>query len=217
MPPTHSYIRVASVAIAAMVIAASVSSGRSVSALTPTVLQPAALTPSAVSAASVLDSPVVALSPARRLRLDHVPVFPMQTTPLCYILDDFGDPRSGGRFHEGSDMLATLGQEVYAAVDGTLTQQAIVGSGSIGASLSGNLWSLSTSTGTYYVYAHLSAFAPGLTKGSVVQRGQVIGYVGDTGNAGPGNYHLHFEIHPNGGAAVNPLPLLVIPQECSVH
>jgi murein DD-endopeptidase MepM/ murein hydrolase activator NlpD len=144
-------------------------------------------------------------------------VFPLQTTPVCYILDNFGDPRSGGRIHEGSDMLATLGQEVYAATDGTLTQQVLASSLSVGASLSGNLWSLTSGDGTYYVYAHLSAFAAGLSKGSIVHQGDLIGYVGDTGNAGPGNYHLHFEIHPNGGPPVNPLPLLVIPRECSVH
>ena len=166
---------------------------------------------------TALDAPADALAPAKRLRLLNAPIFPMQTTPRCEILDNFGDPRSGGRTHEGSDMLATLGQEVYAVTDGTLTLQVFAGSSSAGASLSGNLWTLTAPNGTYYVYAHLSSFAPGLSTGSVVTQGQVIGYVGDTGNAGPGNYHLHFEMHPGGGVAVNPLPLLTIPRECSVY
>ena len=154
---------------------------------------------------------------AERLRPPWSANFPMQATPRCDILDNFGDPRSGGRTHAGSDMLATLGQEVYAMADGNLTYQAFAG-GSGGASLSGNLWRLvASSGGTAYVYAHLSSFAPGLTVGSAVYAGQIIGYVGDTGNAGPGNYHLHFEIHPGGGAAVDPLPLLSVPFGCAVY
>jgi murein DD-endopeptidase MepM/ murein hydrolase activator NlpD len=159
---------------------------------------------------------VQATEPAKRLRLVPPVDFPMATSPRCYILDNFGDPRSGGRSHEGSDMLATLGQEVYAMVDGTLTYQVVHPSAN--SSLSGNLWELTSAdgSGTYYTYAHLSAFAPGLQLGSTVFRGQVIGYVGDTGNPGAGNYHLHFELHPNGGAAVNPLPLITIPPTCTV-
>ena len=131
------------------------------------------------------------------------------------MLDNFGDPRSGGRTHAGTDILTTRGQEVYAMVDGTLTYRAVAG-GSGGATLSGNLWRLTASNGTYYVYAHLDAFAPGLNVGSTVVAGQVLGWTGDTGNPGPGNYHLHFEIHPGGGAAVNPLPLLTVPPACRV-
>lgn len=140
----------------------------------------------------------------------------MATSPKCDILNNFGDPRSGGRSHAGVDILATLGQEVYAMVDGTLTTQTIAGSAN--ATLSGNLWRLTASSGgTIYVYGHLSAFAPGLTKGSLVYKGQLLGYVGDTGNSGPGNYHLHFEIHPGGGVAVDPLPLLrPVPTACRV-
>lgn len=103
-------------------------------------------------------------------------------------------------------------------VDGTLTVQVVDGSGQSGASVSGNLWQLTASTGgTYYVYAHLSAFAPGLAKGSKVLDGQLIGYVGDTGNSGPGNFHLHFEIHPGGCNAVDPSLLLrPVPSACRV-
>ena len=61
-------------------------------------------------------------------------------------------------------------------------------------------------------------YAPELTKGSVVYKGQLLGYVGDTGNPGPGNYHLHYEVHPAGGAAVDPLPfLLPVPEACRVY
>jgi murein DD-endopeptidase MepM/ murein hydrolase activator NlpD len=158
--------------------------------------------------------------PAQRLRKVPPVGFPMETAPRCQILDNFGDPRSSGtRTHQGSDMMATLGQEVYAMVGGTLTWVARVGDGSAGSQLSGNLWELTANdgSGTYYTYAHLSAFAPGLDKGSTVFAGQVLGYVGDTGNPGPGNYHLHFEIHPNGGPAVNPLPLITIPPTCTVY
>ena len=164
-----------------------------------------------------VDVPADAARPAQRLRLGDGPIFPMQTTPRCDILDNFGDPRSGGRTHQGVDILATLGQEIYAATDGTLTLQVLAGSSGPGASLSGNLWTLTAPNGSYSVYAHLSGFAAGLSIGSAVSRGQLIGYVGDTGNAGPGNYHLHFEWHPGGGAALNPLAVVVIPRECAVY
>lgn len=143
--------------------------------------------------------------------------FPMQPTPRCVVLDNFGDPRSGGRTHEGADLMATLGQEVYAMADGVLVYQSKVGDGTNGSALGGNLWKLQAADGTYYIYAHLSAFVPGLVKGQQVYRGQVLGFVGDTGNAGPGNYHLHFEVHPGGGAAVDPLRVLTIPAGCTVY
>ena len=157
------------------------------------------------------------LQPAQRLRPPAPENFPMQVTPRCMILDNFGDPRSGGRTHEGVDIMATLGQEVYAMADGTLTYQNVVGDGRAGTALSGHSWKLtSVGGGTYWFYAHLSNFAPGLAKGSTVFKGEVIGYVGDTGNPGTGNYHLHFEWHPGGGAAVNPLGLMTVPPQCSV-
>lgn len=141
-------------------------------------------------------------------------VFPLSPTPRCDILDSFGDPRSGGRSHEGVDMLATLGQPVYAAADGVLTTQYVDGrSDSV---LSGNAWRLTAADSTVFFYAHLSAFAPGLRVGSVVVAGQQIGSVGDTGNPGVGNFHLHFELQRN-GTPIDSLPLLPIPAGCKVY
>jgi len=165
-----------------------------------------------IAATGIADS-ASASQRADRLKQLGTIMFPMDPSPRCSILDNFGDPRSGGRRHEGVDLLATQGQPVYAVADGVLTEQTDVSS-----PLAGNSWGLTAVGGAYYFFAHLSSFAPGLTKGSTVKRGDVIGFVGDTGNPGPGNYHLHFEVHPGGprSPAVDPLPLLQIPRVCTI-
>jgi murein DD-endopeptidase MepM/ murein hydrolase activator NlpD len=167
-----------------------------------------------------LEIAATALKPAKRLSfrdtLQSGPImFPMNPSPTCYLSKtSFGQPRANGtRSHEGIDLMASLGQDIYAVDNGVLWKQAIDGPTAL---LSGNAWYLKLPDGTYYFYAHLSAFASGLKVGDTVTRGQVIGYVGDTGDPGPGNYHLHFEVHPNGGAAVDPFPLLTIPSVCKV-
>jgi murein DD-endopeptidase MepM/ murein hydrolase activator NlpD len=122
----------------------------------------------------------------------------------CWFSDDWGDPRGGSRRHEGTDLFAAPGSYVYAVVDGTLTRRAWDQPGL----RAGNAWWLTAAdgSGTYYFYAHLADFAPELSVGSRVSAGQIIGFMGNTGNSAfP---HLHFEIHPNGGGAVNPYPLL---------
>lgn len=169
----------------------------------------------AVGPATRVELAATALKPAVRLAQVGVLPFPMSPLPKCALSKtSFGQPRPGGRTHEGVDIMATLGQEIYAVANGTLTKQ--VFDGAANATLSGNAWTLKLPDGTYYFYAHLSSFADGLAAGSVVKTGQLIGYVGDTGDPGPGNYHLHFEVHPQGGAAVNPVPLLTIPRPCQV-
>ena len=169
-----------------------------------------------LNASSSVGQPAAATRQATRLMIDvNKPIFPMQTTPRCAILDNFGDPRSGGRSHEGTDMMATQNQEVYAVVDGTLSHQVV--NGTPDSTLSGNSWHLNAAASkTYYAFMHLDHFADGLVNGSFVHQGQIIGYVGDTGDPGPGNYHLHFEVHPNGGAAVNALTVLTVPPGCTV-
>ena len=176
--------------------------------------------PGALDANGQVTTPATALRPAERLGHDRTkPIFPMQTKPSCFASDSFGDARSGGRIHQGMDIMADPDegptQAVYAVVDGTLAGQVV--DGAANSSLSGNTWGLKSATGTtYYVYMHLSRFADGLVNGSSVTQGQIIGYVGDTGNPGPGNYHLHFEVHPSGArtAAVDPMGVLTIPPDC---
>ena len=108
--------------------------------------------------------------------------------------DTWGAPRSGGRRHEGVDMLAPTGTPIFAVVSGTarFSQNR----------LGGNAVSLVGDNGNRYYYAHLSRYE-GISRR--VSQGDVIGFNGDTGNA-TGVPHLHFEVHPGGGLAVNPTP-----------
>ena len=129
---------------------------------------------------------------------------------MCSLTQNYGAPRGGGRIHQGEDIIAKAGQWVYAVKDGTLTKQYRDAPGS----LSGNGWRLTGSDGTYFFYAHLSTFAPGLSVGSAVKAGQIIGQVGMTGSAPIS--HLHFEVHPGGGAAVDPFPVIKAVDGCKI-
>lgn len=114
-------------------------------------------------------------------------------------VNSWGWPRSGGtRSHKGTDMYGSQGQghPLVAVQDGTVKLRTV--------SLGGVVVYLYDDAGYRYYYAHTSGYAPGLTDGQRVNRGDIIAYVGSTGNAG--GPHLHFQIHPNGGAAVNPYP-----------
>ncbi len=108
--------------------------------------------------------------------------------------DTWGAPRSGGRRHEGVDMLAPTGTPIFAVVSGTVrfSQNR----------LGGNAVSLVGDNGNRYYYAHLSRYEGSSRR---VTQGELIGYNGDTGNA-TGVPHLHFEVRPGGGLAVNPTP-----------
>lgn len=138
---------------------------------------------------------------------------PLQVFPVlgpCYFTDTWGAPRSGGRRHEGVDIIAASGTPVYAVTAGTITRQFFDKPGSLG----GNALRLTAPDGSYFHYAHFSTFAEGIKVGSVVRAGEVIGYVGATGNTS--TPHLHFEYHPGGGAAVNPYPITKAIDRCKV-
>jgi murein DD-endopeptidase MepM/ murein hydrolase activator NlpD len=102
--------------------------------------------------------------------------------------------------HEGLDLFAEEGTPVIAVAEGRITQK-------VSGHTSGLAVELTTRGGTEYFYAHLSAFAPGLQVGQQVDGGEVLGYVGDTGNARGTSPHLHFEIQP-GGQAIPPKPIV---------
>jgi murein DD-endopeptidase MepM/ murein hydrolase activator NlpD len=114
--------------------------------------------------------------------------------PGSSFVDSWGAPRSGGRSHQGVDMMAPYGTAIYAATAGSMTQSS--------SSLGGNQAYVYAPNGDMTFYAHLQGYEGGARS---VSAGELIGYVGDTGNA-TGTPHLHFEYHPGGGAAVNPYP-----------
>ena len=140
------------------------------------------------------------------LGLPSLKVFPMQGR--CNFSDTWGQARSGGRTHEGTDVIGAKGLALYAVVDGVIAKTYV------GAVNGGNAIRLTAPDGTYFYYAHLDSFAPGIAVGVPVRAGQIIGFSGDSGNAG--TPHLHFEVHPRGGAAVNPYAILKAVDACSV-
>jgi murein DD-endopeptidase MepM/ murein hydrolase activator NlpD len=126
-------------------------------------------------------------------------VFPV--LPPVKFWDDWGQPRSGGRTHEGNDIIAPWGTPIVAVESGVIAR---LGVNELGGSV---LW-LKGLSGTSYYYAHLAQYAPGMVPGTPVVAGTVIAFVGQTGNAMFSVPHLHFEVHPNSGSAVDPYPLL---------
>lgn len=116
--------------------------------------------------------------------------------------NDWGAPRGGGsRRHQGNDILAPSGTPIAAPVSGTISK-ARSGGGLGGVAL--YLWGNDQNE---YYFAHNTRNVAGV--GQKVSAGQTIATVGNTGNASGGPAHLHFEIHPGGGGAVNPYPSLI--------
>ena len=112
---------------------------------------------------------------------------PVAGYPRGAITDNWGDARGGGsRRHHGTDIMAPGGATVVAAAPGRVEKL-------FESELGGTtLYLRSADRRWIYYYAHLSGYAPGVVEGMRVRAGQALGYVGDTGDAGPGNYHLHF-------------------------
>jgi hypothetical protein len=142
-------------------------------------------------------------------------IFPV-AGDVTYI-DDFGQARAGGP-HQGNDLMGVKKTPVVAVESGKVTFWTTSAS-------AGCMLYLYGDSGTMYEYIHLNndltmkndnrgscvpgvAYARGLKSGAHVQAGQIVGYLGDSGDANGIASHLHFEVHPNGGAAVSPYSYL---------
>lgn len=115
--------------------------------------------------------------------------------------DTWGAPRSGGRSHRGTDVFAGYRAPVYAITSGVVSRHSSSGLGGIGLYLRGD-------DGNVYYYAHLDSIDPGASVGTRVTAGELVGRNGSSGNASRSAPHVHFELHPGGGAAINPYPWL---------
>ncbi|MDQ4142951.1 MAG: peptidoglycan DD-metalloendopeptidase family protein [Actinomycetota bacterium] len=113
----------------------------------------------------------------------------------------WGAPRSGGRRHQGTDLMAPCGAPVVAVTDGVISRLQSGGNGGVMAYLR-------ATNGDVFFYAHLQSYAPGISQGKRVSAGDLIAYNGRSGNARGGPCHVHFEWHPGGGRPANPYPLL---------
>ena len=182
--------------------------------ITPPVLPVPTLTPPAPPSTSPTTQPNVEATPQPSVAATAQPSPATSTTSQKLLIpvagvrpeqlrDTFTESRSEGRVHDAIDIPAPRGTPVLAVADGRITK----------------LFQSERGGTTIYHYAHLERYADGLAEGHLARRGEVIAYVGDTGNAGAGNYHLHFSIlivsDPKrywDGTNINPYPLLHGPQ-----
>lgn len=136
-------------------------------------------------------------------------LIPVQGITSSQLQDTFTDARSEGRVHDAIDILAAAGTPVLAVADGAVEKLFDSKRGGL------TIYQFEPGGKYCYYYAHLQRYADGLAEKQVIKRGQLIGYVGSTGNADPAAPHLHFEIHRLGpekqwwkGEALNPYPIL---------
>jgi murein DD-endopeptidase MepM/ murein hydrolase activator NlpD len=117
-------------------------------------------------------------------------LIPVQGVRAEELRDTFTDARSEGRVHDAIDIMAPRNAPVVAAADGRVVKLFRSAKGGI------TLYQLAAADEhIVFYYAHLERYADGLTEGHVARRGETLAYVGDTGNASPGNTHLHFQIY----------------------
>ena len=125
-------------------------------------------------------------------------LFPVALEGAPHYSNDFGVPGQTGKPHHGIDIFADEGAPIVAVDDGDLRYDEDP--------MGGHAFYLRAPDGTVYYGAHLASYEG--TGPRAVAAGDVLGYVGNTGNAAGGPTHLHFEMHPAGGVAVNPYPWL---------
>jgi murein DD-endopeptidase MepM/ murein hydrolase activator NlpD len=136
-------------------------------------------------------------------------LIPLEGVSAAELRDSFAETHNG-HAHEAIDIPAARGTPVHSAVDGTIRKLFLSKQGGI------TIYQFDQDEVLCYYYAHLDGYAPGLREGLTVKRGDVIGFVGSTGNASPSAPHLHFTIFELGagkqwwkGKALNPYPALL--------
>lgn len=157
-------------------------------------------------------APPIAVAPPSTAIPGEGLLIPVQGKTPADLDDTFTDARSEGRSHDAIDIMATAGTPVLAVADGQIEKLFDSKRGGL------TIYQFEPSGQYAYYYAHLQRYADGLAEKQTVRRGQVIGYVGSTGNASPEAPHLHFAIFVLGkerhwweGTAINPYPLLAPP------
>lgn len=160
------------------------------------------------SPASPAESPAVL--PATPTDTTGNLLIPVQGIAAAALHDTFNDARSEGRRHDAIDIMAPAGTPVLAVADGRIEKLFLSDRGGI------TLYQFNPDRTRAYYYAHLQRYADGIAEGQALRRGQVLGYVGATGNADPSAPHLHFAVFALGpearwweGTALNPYPMLV--------
>jgi murein DD-endopeptidase MepM/ murein hydrolase activator NlpD len=184
----HTVLRILVALTTLMLAAAAASVAASAQTLIPTSrLQ--ALIAEARNKSTATDAPLARQASARpEPRRGMGLVVPVLGMPVERLRNTYDESRSGGRRHDAIDIHAPRGTPVVATTDGTIIKLHNGARGGL------SLYQMDDDGRTRYYYAHLDRYAEGVREGLRVRRGQVIGYVGDTGNAQPGDYHLHFSI-----------------------
>lgn len=136
-------------------------------------------------------------------------LIPVQGIQPSELVDTFNQTRGGTRIHEALDIMAPRGREVVAVDDGKIAKLFNSKQGGL------TVYQFDTAERLTYYYAHLDRYAEGITDGKLLKRGELVGYVGSTGNANPDAPHLHFAVFELGpekrwweGKPINPYPLL---------
>jgi murein DD-endopeptidase MepM/ murein hydrolase activator NlpD len=168
------------------------------------------VSPPSTAAGTLPSSPPASLPPVVRPSPGPAGlVVPVAGVSAAHLADTFGDARGSERRHEALDIMAPTGTPVLAVAHGHVEKLFESERGGL------TLYQFEPSGRYAYYYSHLQRYAPGLAEGQALRQGQVIGYVGSTGNADPAAPHLHFAIFLLGpgrewwrGTPVNPYPLL---------
>jgi murein DD-endopeptidase MepM/ murein hydrolase activator NlpD len=161
----------------------------------------------ASDSAASLSAPAVIPTDLEALKNEHL-VIPVAGVAAKDLVDSFDETRDGVRHHNAIDIMAARNTPVIAAVDGRVLK--------LHNSVAGGLTIYESDPSSRFVmmYGHLDSYRPGLTEGTLVRQGSLLGFVGSTGNANPLAPHLHFQITRNDnmsewwkGTPINPFPL----------